>query len=561
LHLLFPGLLIVRKKRQPTEFEQKVYAATREIPRGCVTTYRRLAARIGCGSARAVGQALRRNPFAPEVPCHRVIAANLTVGGFAGRQNGKEIRRKLGLLAQEGVVFRNGRLADAARLFSCARSSASAADEKRYWAMDRRYLWHPYTRNSAMQGAPFPLITRGEGSYLFDGRGRRYLDAISSWWCCNLGHSHPRLVAAITRQTQTLQHSILGNLSHPAAIELAARLAALFPAPMRVFFSSDGASAVEAALKIAVQYWHNRGQPAKRRFAALQYGYHGDTLGAVSVGYLDAFHAPFRPLLFPALQAEAPCCGTCARGLTPERCGLPCFDSMRAIVERHAAELAAVIVEPLCQCAAGMRIYPAGYLRRLARLCARHGVLLIADEIAVGFGRTGRMFAFEHAGIAPDIVCLGKGLSGGCLPISATVVKTKIAATFTDTPVDRTFYHGHTFAGNPIAAAAGLETLAIYTEERIAAQAARKGRLLRDGLRRATPCPLVRNTRCLGMIGAVELRPRPGLPQRIQAALRRDGILIRPLGDVIYLLPPLTTPDDLLAELAERFTRAIRAEA
>ena len=433
-----------------------------------------------------------------------------------------------------------------------------------YRARDRRCVWHPYTRHSAAAETPFPVMARGEGVYLYDVEGRRYLDAISSWWCCNLGHGHPRVVDAIVRQARELQHSILGNMSHPPAIELAGRLADLFGGEgRRVLFASDGASAVEAALKIALQYWVNLGRPAKRRFASLTDGYHGDTLGAVSVGYVESFHRAFQPVLFDVFRAGSPCCGTCVHGLRPETCGARCFDSMGGILAEHGDELAAVIVEPLCQGAAGMRIYSPEYLRRLAAACAARDVLLIVDEIAMGFGRTGRMFAFEHAAIDPDLVCVGKGLAAGYLPISAAVVKPRIYAAFADGPRDGTFYHGHTFTGNPIACAAALETLRLYEEERIVDRAARLGGVLRERLAPLAACPGVRDVRCLGMIGAVELEARPAAEpsraQQVRDALLHRGILVRPLGDVVYYMLPLTTPDDVLADAVDALGEALQA--
>jgi adenosylmethionine-8-amino-7-oxononanoate aminotransferase len=436
-----------------------------------------------------------------------------------------------------------------------------ATARRQYAQWDAESLWHPYTRHSAA-AAGLPLIVRGEGVYLEDAEGRRYFDAIASWWACALGHGHPRVVDAIVRQARELPHSILGNLSHPRAVELAHRLAALFPGPRRVFFGSDGASAVEAALKIAVQYWHNRGRPERCRFAALELGYHGDTLGAVSVGFLESFHRPFKSVVFPVLQAESPCCGPCRHGGRPETCGLECFAPMQALFDRHGGELAAVVVEPLCQCAAGMRIYSARYLRRLAELCAEREVLLIADEVAVGFGRTGRRFAFEHAGVAPDIVCVGKALSGGYLPISATVVSEAVYDTFADQPEDHTFYHGHTFAGNPIAAAAALAALDVYDELRIEERAAALGRVLDDELGRLRGVGGVRDVRCLGAIGAVELADSgvgTGVERAVRARdrLRREGVLLRPLGSVMYLMPPLIAPEDVLRDAARKLAAAV----
>ena len=385
--------------------------------------------------------------------------------------------------------------------------------------------------------------------YLFDSEGRKYVDMISSWWAAGLGHGHPRIVEAIRRQAGELQHSILGNLSHPRAEELSERLAALFPSRRRcVLFASDGASAVEAALKVALGYWYNVGRPEKRFFAALEGGYHGDTLGACSVGYVEKFHRPFRSVLFKTFRAESPCCGTCRYGLRPESCALECFRSMERIVEENAQELAAVIVEPLCQGAAGMRIHSPRYLTRLSELCRSHDVLLIVDEIATGFWRTGRRFAHEHAECDPDIVCLGKALTAGYLPMSATIVREEIYQSFRDTPNDHTFYHGHTFSGNPIAAATALAALDVYRREDIVGRSARTAALLAAEMESLRNIGLVSDIRCLGMIGAAELSEALS-DEDISQITRRmwhAGILIRPLGRVLYFMPPLITPPAVL---------------
>jgi len=431
--------------------------------------------------------------------------------------------------------------------------------------MDRSCVWHPYTRHSAVEEEAFPIVTRGEGIYLEDAEGRRYIDAIASWWSCNLGHGHPRIVEAIRRQALELQHSILGNLTHPRAIELAAALAGLVPGGGRkVLFAGDGASAVEAALRVAFQYRHNVGEPGRRRFASLSDGYHGDTLGAVSVGYLPHFHEPLKPLLFDSLRAPAPCCAACDFGKEPESCGLECLAPMTEIFETHGGELCAVIVEPLCQGAAGMRIYSPGYLAKLGELCREHGVLLIVDEIAMGFGRTGRMFAFEHAGIDPDIICLGKSLTAGALPMSAALVKDSIFETFRDEPEDRTFYHGHTFAGNPIAAAAAIECLKVYEEDGIVERSRRTGELLAERIAAFRELPGVANVRTLGMLGAVELKDGPdgeaaaSRAQRARKELLRRGVLLRPLGSVLYLMPPLIIDREVLDQLGRTLYEVIR---
>ncbi len=407
--------------------------------------------------------------------------------------------------------------------------------------LDRRHLWHPYTKFSTLAAGPLPVIVRGEGIHLFDDQGRKYVDAISSWWACHLGHGHPRIIEAIQRQAAQLQHSITANLSHAPAIRLAARLAGMMPTPDRhVLFSSDGASAVEAALKIALQYWHNRGRTGRARFASLEEAYHGDTLGAVSLGYIGRFHRPFDDILFPVYRADP------LKGFAP----------MAAILNEHAEALAAVIVEPLCQGAAGMRMYPPEYLAQLAALCREKDVLLIVDEIATGFGRTGRRFAFEHAGIDPDIVCVGKALTAGYMPLSATIVRDRLYETFGDTPEDHSFYHGHTFSGHPIGAAAALAALDVYEEERVAEAAARLGETLRVPLLGVAGHPRVRQVRVLGAIAAVEL-DAGDVAAKVRDRLLEENILIRPLGPVVYLMPPLNTPPETAAWLAERLADAI----
>jgi adenosylmethionine-8-amino-7-oxononanoate aminotransferase len=328
-------------------------------------------------------------------------------------------------------------------------------------------------------------------------------------------------------------------------------------------FASDGSCAVEAALKIALQYWYNLGQRNKTKFISLDFAYHGDTLGAVSVGYLETFHKPFKSALFPVIQAPSPCCGTCAFHAPERDCAHECSETLRTIIKRHAHEVAAVIIEPMCQGSGGMRIHSPEYLKALAEMCQSEGVLLIVDEIAVGLGRTGKMFAFDHAGILPDIVCMGKSLSAGYLPISAAVVRDSIYETFQDQPEDHTFYHGHTFAGNPIAAAAAVATLRVYEEEGIVAQAAAMSKILAEELSGLAAVPGVRNIRSLGMIGVVELEDDKngrGTQRAIQVRdrLRANGILLRPLGPVIYVMPPLITPEPALRYLVQAVGKIVR---
>jgi adenosylmethionine-8-amino-7-oxononanoate aminotransferase len=434
--------------------------------------------------------------------------------------------------------------------------------------MDREFLWHPYTKHSSIKELPLPIIEKGEGVYLVDIEGRRYLDAISSWWSCNLGHGHPELIASIRNQAETLDHSIIGNLSHPTVIKLSKKLCNLFADNARhVLYGSDGASAVEAALKISIQYWYNVEKSQKCRFAYLSGDYHGDTLGTIYVGFVESFHRQFAKSVIPSFQAEAPFCGKCRFGKTEDTCSLECFSSMEDIITGNHEELAAVIVEPLCQGASGMRMYSPRYLTKLHEICAAFNILLIVDEIAMGYGRTGKMFAHQHAEIDPDIVCIGKGISGGTLPISATIVKNRIFDTFTDKPVDNTFYHGHTFAGNPIASAVALKVLEIYERDSIVEKAEHLGKILKEEMVRFEDLPTVSNVRCLGMIGAVELEEGNvsfeskdiSRIDAIRTYLLEHNILMRPLGNVFYLMMPLVVSEDLLKETVEVFYEAVKS--
>ena len=409
-------------------------------------------------------------------------------------------------------------------------------------------VWHPYTRFSAL--GDLPVIVRGEGVHLFDDRGRRYIDGISSWWCVNLGHAHPRVVEAIQRQAARLPHSILGNLSHPRAIELAEALARLMPSPDRhVMFASDGASAVECALKVAVQHHHNLGCGQRTQFVALSDPYHGDTLGAVSVGYMREFHLAFEPLLFDTHRVPAPC----------ERGEAHSLEALDQVLAAHHERIAGVVLETLCQGASGMRMYEPSFLAAVAERCRTHGLLLICDEIAMGFGRTGTMWAFEQAGVDPDIVCVGKGLSNGSLPISAAIVRDAIHESFTDAGErDRTFHHGHTFAGNPIAAAAALATLEVYRKEGVVEQAAAKGRFLAREMEGFRDLPDLVDLRCLGMVSALELDLPADRLAALRDALRADGLLLRPLGKVLYTMLPLITPESTIVQVLETIDRHLR---
>jgi adenosylmethionine-8-amino-7-oxononanoate aminotransferase len=426
------------------------------------------------------------------------------------------------------------------------------AETLRAW--DRDHLWHPFTPLADWEATDPLIIDRAEGVYLYDVRGRRFLDGVSSLWCNVHGHRHPALDAAVRDQLGRVAHTTLLGATHPAAAELARRLVERAPGGLtRVFFSDDGATAVEVALKMAFQYWRQKPdpEPARTRFVALGGAYHGDTLGDVSVGGVDRFHATFGPLLFPTVRVPSPYCYRCPLGLARPSCATACLGEVRRALEEHRGEVVAVVVEPLVQGAAGMIVHPEGYLRGLRDLTREYGTLLIADEVAVGFGRTGTLFACEQEGVSPDFLCLAKGLTGGYLPLAATLATEEVFRAFYGTAADgKTFYHGHTYGGNPLGAAAALATLRVFDEERTLEALRPKVTRLAERLDGIARRPHVGDVRQSGLIGAVELvadratktpfEPSRQVGARVCLRARDFGLLIRPLGDVLVLMPPLS---------------------
>jgi len=416
---------------------------------------------------------------------------------------------------------------------------------------DKRFLWHPFTQMQEwLAGEPL-IIDSGRGAVVRDTDGRAYIDAVGSLWCNVHGHRRRELDTAIRRQLQRIAHSTLLGAANAPSILLAERLVALAPKGLtKVFYSDSGSTAVEIALKIAYQFWQQTGQRRRKRFVALRHAYHGDTLGAVSVGGIDLFHSAYRPLLFKCLRAPSPSCYRCAQGKTPKTCGLACAEQLGRILEEHAGEVAAVIVEPLVQAAAGILTAPRGYLRRVRELCTRHDVLLVADEVAVGMGRTGRMFACEHERVSPDLLCVGKGLAGGYLPLAATLATDRVFDAFLGSHADRkTFFHGHTFTGNPLACAAALANLAVFDSDRTLDHVRAKARHLAARLRALRRLRHVGDVRQRGLMAGIELVKnkttrqafayRQQVGARVTAAARADGVLLRPLGDVVVICPPL----------------------
>jgi adenosylmethionine-8-amino-7-oxononanoate aminotransferase len=403
--------------------------------------------------------------------------------------------------------------------------------------LDHRHVWHPFTQQQGWSEEAPLMIERGEGVHLFDTEGRRYIDGTASLWCNVHGHRHPAIDAAIHAQVDRISHSTMLGLSHPGATELAGRLVEIAPPGLdRVFYSDSGATAAEIALKIAFQYQQQRGEADRTRFVRLRDAYHGDTIGSVSVGGIDLFHATYRPLLFETHAAEP---GDAA--------------DMERVLAEHAGEVAAVIVEPLVQGAAGMIVHPPGYLRAVRELCDAHGLLLICDEVATGFGRTGTMFACEQEEVAPDLLCLAKGISGGYLPLAATLTTEEIYAGFLGAPAEqRTFFHGHTYTGNPLACAAALASLDVFESEGTIAAMQPKIRLLDELLAAIEAMPAVAEVRWRGFMIAIDLGahdPNLRLGHRVTLAARERGAIVRPLGDTIVIVPPLAISEDELREL------------
>jgi adenosylmethionine-8-amino-7-oxononanoate aminotransferase len=419
-----------------------------------------------------------------------------------------------------------------------------------------------------------PLVVReGRGCWLTDAGGRKYLDGVSSLWCNIHGHRRGEIDAAVKAQLDKIAHSTLLGVSNEPAIRLAKKLAELAPPGLtKVFYSDDGSTAVEVALKMAFQYWQHRGGDfrKKTRFVALRNGYHGDTIGAMSVGGIELFHATFRPLLFKTYLAPSPYCYRCEFGRTRERCRWECVGALEKILRAHGEKIAAMIVEPLVQAAGGMIVAPSGYLKRAERLCRKHKVLLIADEVATGFGRTGKMFACEHEDVRPDLLACSKGMTGGYMPLAATLCAQEIYEAFLGSfEARKTFFHGHTFTGNQLGCAAALASLRIFEKERLLERLAPKAETLRTELEALRGLPAVGNVRQCGLIAGVELvqdretrRPfdwRRRVGWQVCLAARKRGLLIRPLGDVIVIMPPLAISSRDLKWMVGTIGDSIRA--
>lgn len=458
-----------------------------------------------------------------------------------------------------------------------AHAKAILDEAGRWRARDLAAVWHPCTQmREHPDTLPLLPIARGEGAWLVGYDGTRLLDAVSSWWTNLFGHGEPRIAAAIARQAQALEHVMLAGFGHAPAIELAEALLQAAPtepgrAPLaKVFYADNGSSAIEVALKMAFHWFRNRGEPRRTRFVALQNGYHGETIGALSVGDIPLYRRTYAPLLLEALFAPSPDAYHARPGQSAAGHAEDAADALARLLDEHAGEVCALVLEPLVQCAGGMRMHDPVYLRRARELCDVHGVLLIADEIATGFGRTGTLFACEQAGIQPDLMCVSKGLTGGFLPLSAVLATQAIYDGFLDDSRERAFLHSHSYTGNPLACAAALASLGIFASDDVLARNRATAARMRELAREVGALPHVADVRQTGMIVAFELTrdgnkatpfdqsQRIGL--RAYRAALRHGVVLRPLGDVLYWMPPYCI-DDAQLQLLHEATNAAITEA
>jgi adenosylmethionine-8-amino-7-oxononanoate aminotransferase len=421
----------------------------------------------------------------------------------------------------------------------------SEDSSKRVVDLDKRYVWHPYTEMSHYRKNVEPLvIVEASGSRLIDADGRSYIDANASWWTSAVGHNHPRLVAALRRQSEVLCHAALGGIAHPPASELAEALCGVAPDGLsHVFYSDNGSTAIEVAMKLSLQYWAQNGRPERSRFVALEEGYHGDTIGTTALGGVEVFRKPFSDVLLDCFYVPP------AREASQlDRC----LEALETVIERNADTIAAVVFESMVQGAAGMRIYDPAMLRAARELCDRHDIFLICDEVFTGYGRTGPMWACEHAGIAPDLMCISKAFTGGVMPMAATLATDRVFDGFLGES-DRAFYYGHTFCGNPLGAAVALEVLNIFDEEHILERSKPKAEQVARAFDEMRALPGVASTRSLGMIGALDLKGEGGylaeLGWRVYSEAQRRGVYLRPIGNVVYVVPSLNIPDADLSEL------------
>jgi adenosylmethionine-8-amino-7-oxononanoate aminotransferase len=446
-----------------------------------------------------------------------------------------------------------------------------ALDTESLRRLDKQYLWHPFTHMRQWMADDPLVITHADGMYLYDSDGRKYLDGVSSLWCNVHGHRVPEIDEAVRAQIGRVAHSTLLGLSNEPAILLAERLMKIVPPGLaKIFYSDSGATATEIAFKLAAQYWHNLGQGQKSEFVGFADAYHGDTVGAMSVGRMEFFHRPYFPMLFKVHFAPSPHVYRSATPSDPAAVARDCLKSLQKIFEANASRIAAVGIEPLVQGAGGMIAQPPGFLAGVRSLCNQHHVLLIADEVATGFGRTAKMFACEHENISPDLLCVAKGITGGYLPLAATFATQKIFDAFLGEPWEgKTFFHGHTYTGNPLSCAAALASLDLFEKTDLLQAVQRKEIELSRLLQGLKTLDFTGDIRQKGFMVGIELvrnkenresfDPRLRIGAAVCARIRKHGVIIRPLGDVLVLMPPLAMPIENLRTIVDALHTEISA--
>ena len=443
--------------------------------------------------------------------------------------------------------------------------------KKQLMDWDKEYIWHPFTQMKDYMDMNPLVIQKGEGCYLVDTSGNRYIDGVSSLWVLVHGHGKKELVDAIQKQSKTLCHSTLLGLANVPSVILAKKLIEIVPKGLsKVFYSDNGSTSVEIALKMAYQYWQQKGEKRRKRFIAFTNAYHGDTIGAVSVGGIDLFHQVYGPLLFKTFKAPSPYCYRCPMKLRQESCGMACVDAFEKVVKKHHEETCAVIIEPLVQGAAGMILQPPGWLNAIWKIAKEYGLLFIADEVATGFGRTGNLFACEEERISPDFMCVAKGITGGYLPLAATLSTEEVFNGFLGQFDEfKTFFHGHTYTGNPIACAVAVESINLFKKEGLLQKLQQKTAILKNSLDRFKELTHVGEVRQKGFMVGIELvksrktkrsyAPGDKIGQKVIWKARKRSVIIRPLGDIIVLMPPLAIDRPTLEELVDVTYESIKA--
>ena len=435
---------------------------------------------------------------------------------------------------------------------------------------DKKYIWHPFTQMKEWADSKPLIIEEGDGCYLIDTEGNRYIDGVSSLWVLVHGHGKRELIDAIEKQANMLCHSTLLGLGNTPSIVLARMLVDIAPKGLKkVFYSDNGSTSVEIALKMAYQYWQQKGEKKRKKFISFTNGYHGDTIGSVSVGGIDLFHKVYGPLLFKTFKAPSPYCYRCQLKLTRQSCNMACIGEFEKIVKAHKDEICAVIIEPHMQGAGGMIVQPEGFLSAIRKITKKNRLLLIADEVATGFGRTGRMFACNKEKVEPDFLCVAKGITGGYLPLAATLTTEEVFSGFLGSFEDsRTFFHGHTYTGNPLACGVAVENINLFKQEKTLKKMQGKIALLRKELKRFSDLPHVGEVRQEGFMVGIELvkdkktkvtyKTSEKIGQKVIQEARRHGVIIRPLGDVIVLMPPIAIVEPTLKRLIEVVHESIR---